>query len=79
MKPVFQEPRRKGDFNPVSECAFYTHENIDKHVSVCVHDCDIDTNSDHAQTIEAFYQKIADPKCGGAVFFAVCRGKVKQK
>ena len=28
------------------------------------------------QTMDAFYEKIADPAHRGAAFFAVCRGKV---
>jgi regulator of telomere elongation helicase 1 len=44
-KPYFQEPRRKGDFNP---------------------------------TMDAFYDAINDPKKDGAIFFAVCRGKVSE-
>ena len=29
-----------------------------------------------AETIEDFYEKIHDPEMKGAIFFAVCRGKV---
>ena len=28
------------------------------------------------QTMDAFYEKVTDPKHNGAAFFAVCRGKV---
>ncbi|XP_071807478.1 regulator of telomere elongation helicase 1-like [Asterias amurensis] len=34
--------------------------------------------TDFVQTIEAFYEKINDPKLNGACFFAVCRGKVSE-
>jgi hypothetical protein len=45
FKPYYQEPRKKGDFNP---------------------------------TMDAFYEAINDPKIDGAIFFAVCRGKVSE-
>ena len=31
------------------------------------------------QTMDAFYEKISDPKYNGATFFAVCRGKVQYR
>lgn len=44
-KPLFAEPKGKGDF---------------------------------AETMERFYEKINDPSCNAATFFAVCRGKVSE-
>ena len=66
-KPYYQEPRRKADFNPVG--TEYSHN------SVCIRQCHLALFI-IIQTMDAFYESINDPKRDGAIFFAVCRGKV---
>ena len=60
-KPVFIEPKQKSNLQNVS-VSCYHYNNV-------LHDV-------YTQTMDAFYAKINDPEYYGAMFLAVCRGKV---
>ena len=64
-KHVFKEPRGKTDLKAVSICLLLVSDYQYKFLLYLL-----------IQTLDAFYEKLRDPTHSGAVFFAVCRGKV---